>query len=187
LTGSLQLASQKSLSANASKSDDFSTQAASSNSSQQAASLATTNAAQAAEASNRASATQISASKNSASTHDVSKSNDFDTSTVASLAATKSDVSSSSAVKNTAIVDNVQGAVTLADADATNIAVDGSTINSTTNYSVTLAGSAEANAKALNIVNAAGGMVANGVNIAHSSNMNAIPTLNQTNSIAQLH
>ncbi|WP_433971079.1 hypothetical protein [Tunturiibacter lichenicola] len=75
----------------------------------------------------------------------------------------------------------------MADAAATNIAVDGSKINSTTDYSVTLAGSAEANAKALNIVNAAGGMVANGVNVAHSANMNAIPTLNQTNSITQLH
>ena len=82
---------------------------------------------------------------------------------------------------------NVEGAVNLADADATNIAVDGSTINSSSNYSVTLAGSAESNAKALNIVNAAGGMVANGVNVAHSANMNAIPTLNQTNTITQLH
>jgi len=36
-------------------------------------------------------------------------------------------------------------------------------------------------------VNAAGGMVANGVNVAHSANMNAIPTLNQTNAISQIH
>jgi hypothetical protein len=77
-------------------------------------------------------------------------------------------------------------AVSLDDATATNIAVDGSTMNATSNYSVTLAGSAEQNAKALNIVNAAGGMVANGLNIAHSSNMNAMPTLNQVNSISQV-
>jgi hypothetical protein len=89
-------------------------------------------------------------------------------------------------VKNSAVVKDVQGAVSLDDATATNIAVDGSTINATNNYSVTLAGSAEQNAKALNIVNAAGGMVANGLNIAHSANMNAMPTLNQVNSISQV-
>ena len=55
----------------------------------------------------------------------------------------------------------------------------------TNNYSVTLAGSAEQNATALNIVNSAGGMVANGVNIAHSTNLNAMPTLTQINSISQ--
>jgi hypothetical protein len=65
--------------------------------------------------------------------------------------------------------------------------VDGSTISTTNSYSMTLAGSAESNAKALNIVNAAGGMVANGVNVAHSSGMNPIPTLNQVNSISQIH
>ena len=50
-----------------------------------------------------------------------------------------------------------------------------------------LAGSAEQNATALNIVNAAGGMVANGLNIAHSTNMNTMPTLNQVNNISQVH
>jgi hypothetical protein len=64
--------------------------------------------------------------------------------------------------------------------------VDGSHITATNSYSVTLAGTAEENAKALNIVNAAGGMVANGVNIARTTNMNATPTLTQTNSISQV-
>jgi hypothetical protein len=84
------------------------------------------------------------------------------------------------------MVDNIQGAINLGSATATNIAVDGSTVNSAENYSVSLAGSAEQNAKALNIVNAAGGMVSNGLNIAHSANMNAIPTLNQVNNISQV-
>ncbi|HTF68578.1 MAG TPA: hypothetical protein VK638_38460, partial [Edaphobacter sp.] len=53
------------------------------------------------------------------------------------------------------------------------------------NDSVALAGTAEQNATALNIVNSAGGMVSNGVNIAHSANMNAIPTLNQVNVTSQ--
>jgi hypothetical protein len=92
---------------------------------------------------------------------------------------------SSSDSENKSVVKNVQGAVTLDDAAATNIAVDGSTINTSTTYAVTLAGTAEENAKALNIVNAAGGLVANGLNIAHSTNINAMPTLTQTNIISQ--
>ena len=47
------------------------------------------------------------------------------------------------------------------------------------------AGTAEQNATALNIVNAAGGMVANAVNVARTSNMNSTPTLTQSNSISQ--
>jgi hypothetical protein len=94
---------------------------------------------------------------------------------------------SNTAVKSTNVVDNVEGAVSLDNAAATNIAVDGSTITTTSTDSVTLAGNAEQNAAAVNIVNAAGGLVANGVNIAHSTNINAMPTLTQTNSISQVH
>jgi ATP-dependent protease ClpP protease subunit len=84
------------------------------------------------------------------------------------------------------VVKNVQGAVNFDDATAKNIAVDGSTISDTNNYSVILAGAAEQNATALNIVNSAGGMVSNGLNIAHSTNINAMPTLTQVNSISQV-
>ena len=80
---------------------------------------------------------------------------------------------------------NVQGAVSFEDASAQNVAVDGSTVTATNNYSVSLAGSALANATAMNIVNAAGGMVANGINVARTSNMNSTPTLTQTNNITQ--
>jgi hypothetical protein len=117
----------------------------------------------------------------------VASSDDYTTSSASSLAASASDSKSFSAVKSTAVNKDVEGAVTLDDADATNIAVDGSSISTTNSYSVTLAGSAESNAKALNIVNAAGGMVANGLNIAHSTGMNPIPTLTQVNSISQVH
>ena len=79
------------------------------------------------------------------------------------------------------------GLAATASATATNIAADNGQISTNTNDSVALAGSAEQNASALNIVNAAGGMVANGLNIAHSTNMNAMPTLNQVNSISQVH
>jgi hypothetical protein len=122
----------------------------------------------------------------SAFSHNINSSDTKSSSTVATLVASKSDSDSLTSVKNTSVIKNVQGAVTLDDAAATNIAVDGSTINTTTTYAVTLAGTAEENAKALNIVNAAGGLVANGLNIAHSTNINAIPTLTQTNSISQV-
>ncbi|MCU1247725.1 MAG: hypothetical protein JWQ49_754 [Edaphobacter sp.] len=79
------------------------------------------------------------------------------------------------------------GLAATAKATATNIAADSAKINTNTNDSVALAGSAEQNATALNIVNAAGGMVANGLNIAHSTNMNTMPTLNQVNNISQVH
>ena len=84
------------------------------------------------------------------------------------------------------MVKNVQGAVRFHSASAKNIAVDGSTVTDTNNYSVTLAGAAEQNATALNLVNAAGGMVANGLNIAHTTNLTTMPTLTQVNSISQI-
>jgi hypothetical protein len=65
--------------------------------------------------------------------------------------------------------------------------VDGSTVTTTNTYSVTLAGTAEQNAKGINLVNAAGSMVANGVNIARTTNMNSTPTLTQVNNISQIH
>jgi hypothetical protein len=126
-----------------------------------------------------------SSSNNFAAVHNVSASNSSTTSTVATLVASKSDTDSFSAIKNTSVVKNVQGAVNIDEASAKNVAVDGSTINDTNNYSVILAGAAEQNATALNIVNAAGGMVANGLNIAHSTNITSMPTLTQTNSISQ--
>jgi len=118
-------------------------------------------------------------------TSDVSKTNAFATSLVASLAATKSDTSSSTAVKSFAKTDDVEGALSIGDATATNIAVDNSSVSTNNTYSVTLAGSVEANASGLNIVNAAGGLVAGGVNVARSTMGSAIPTLTQSNSISQ--
>jgi hypothetical protein len=69
-------------------------------------------------------------------------------------------------------------------ATGTAIALDGSSAHSSTEMSVELSDMAEANAKAVNIVNAAGSLVANGVNVASSTNLNNL-TLTQTNAIAQ--
>ena len=95
-------------------------------------------------------------------------------------------MSADHSVKSSTSTNNVQGAVSFDSATAKNIAVDGSHITDTNSYSVTLAGAAEQNATALNIVNSAGGMVANGLNIAHTTNLTAMPTLTQVNSISQV-
>jgi len=115
----------------------------------------------------------------------VSASNDYSSSLAATLVASASDTKSYTAVKSKTVTHDIEGAVSFDDASAKNIAVDGSTINDTNNYSVALAGSAEQNATALNIVNAAGGMVANGLNIAHTTNITTTPTLSQVNVISQ--
>jgi hypothetical protein len=92
---------------------------------------------------------------------------------------------SSTESEATNVTKDIQGAVTIGSIDAQNIAVDGSSVSATNNYSVTLAGTAMQNASALNIVNAAGGMVANGINIGRTTNMNSTPTLTQLNNISQ--
>jgi hypothetical protein len=79
------------------------------------------------------------------------------------------------------------GPTTIANASGQNIAVDGSTISATNTDSLSLDGSAEAGATAVNLVNAVGSMVTNGVNIAYTANMNSTPSLTQTNSIVQTH
>jgi hypothetical protein len=83
-------------------------------------------------------------------------------------------------VAATATANEVEADVAAANA----IALDGSTATSSTEESVELSDSAESNAKAINIVNAAGSLVANGVNIARSTNLNNL-TLTQVNAIAQ--
>ena len=79
-----------------------------------------------------------------------------------------------------------QGAVAFDSASGKYVAVDGSTVTATNTYTVALADTAQQNAQAINIVNAAGGMVSNGVNVARTSNMNSAPTIVQSNSISQV-
>jgi hypothetical protein len=64
------------------------------------------------------------------------------------------------------------------------IALDGSRASNSVDESVELSDSAEAHAKAANIVNAAGSLVANGVNAASATNLNNI-ALAQSNVITQ--
>lgn len=64
------------------------------------------------------------------------------------------------------------------------IALDGSTATNKLDESVELSGSAESNAHAINIVNAVGSIVGNGVNVASSMNLSSV-SLNQVNVITQ--
>jgi hypothetical protein len=70
-------------------------------------------------------------------------------------------------------------------AEGNAIALDGSKATNKSEFSVELSGSAEANAKALNIVNAAGSIVGNGVNVASSNNAQNLGSLTQLNVIVQ--
>jgi ATP-dependent protease ClpP protease subunit len=128
----------------------------------------------------------LNTSSNSSTTHNVSETETNSSNSSKNLATSETESKSETETSSSHVIHNVQGAVSFTAAAAKNIAVDGSTINDTNNYSVILAGSAEQNATALNIVNSAGGMVANGLNIAHTTNLTTIPTLTQLNTISQV-
>jgi hypothetical protein len=110
-----------------------------------------------------------------------------DSATLASSTAkSKSNSSSNHTVQSLDLTYDQQGAVAFDSASGKYVAVDGSTVSATNTYTVALAGSALQNASGLNIVNAAGGMVANGVNVARTSNMNSAPVIMQSNTVSQV-
>jgi hypothetical protein len=90
-------------------------------------------------------------------------------------------------VKSSHVIETVAGATDIGSATAGNVAVDGSSINSSASSSVNLSGAAEQNAEGINIVNAANSMIANGVNISRIANVSVAPVLTQVNTISQLH
>jgi hypothetical protein len=71
----------------------------------------------------------------------------------------------------------VRAAFTLADAQAEYIVVDDSSLDVESNYGISLAGSAQADLRALNAVNAAGSAVANAVNISRTPSLSATAAL----------
>lgn len=74
---------------------------------------------------------------------------------------------------------------TLEDANAEYIVVDGSTLDAISSYSVALSGGAQANVRAVNLVNAAGSVVANAVNVSRTPTVGPSLNLNQVNTIVQ--
>lgn len=71
----------------------------------------------------------------------------------------------------------VRAPFTLEDAQAEYIVVDDSTLDVESNYGISLAGSAQADLRALNAVNAAGSAVANAVNISRTPSLSATATM----------
>jgi len=121
------------------------------------------------------------------STEDTLSATDSKSSSLAaSVSKAKSNEYSNHTVESLDLTYDKQGAVAFDSASGKYVAVDGSTVTASNIYTVALTDNALQNAQALNIVNAAGGMVANGVNIARTSNMNSAPTIYQTNSIYQV-
>ncbi len=81
----------------------------------------------------------------------------------------------------------VSAPFSMEDAKAQNIVVDGSTLTAKTDYTVFLNGNSQADAKALNLVNAAGSLITNAVNVARTPTVGPVINLNQTNLIVQQH
>lgn len=79
------------------------------------------------------------------------------------------------------------GPVSMGDAKAQYIVVDGSKLTAESAYTVFLNGTSEANAKALNLVNAAGSLISNAVNVARTPTVGPLLNLSQRNLIVQQH
>ena len=80
---------------------------------------------------------------------------------------------------------HVRAPFRLRNAQAEYIVVDESSLDVTHDYSVTLSGSAQRDARAVNLVNAGGSLVANAVNIARTPNVGPSLNLSQVNVIVQ--
>jgi hypothetical protein len=95
--------------------------------------------------------------------------------------------SSSESNKQKTYSQAVLAPVSIDDAKAEYIVVDGSTLTAKTDYTVFLNGNSQADAKALNLVNAAGSLITNAVNVARTPTVGPVINLNQNNLIVQQH
>lgn len=78
-----------------------------------------------------------------------------------------------------------QAPITMSGANAKYIVVDGSKLTANDTYGVALSDGAENDAKAINIVNASGSSVSDGVNVAYTTGTTPGLTLNQVNTVVQ--
>jgi hypothetical protein len=95
--------------------------------------------------------------------------------------------SSSESNKQETYSQAVLAPVSINDAKAEYIVVDESKLTAKTDYTVFLNGNSQADAKALNLVNAAGSLITNAVNVARTPTVGPVINLNQTNLIVQQH
>jgi hypothetical protein len=95
--------------------------------------------------------------------------------------------SSSESTKQDAYSQTSLAPISLDDTKAQYIVADGSKLTAENAYTVFLNGTSQANAKAMNLVNAAGSLISNAVNVAKTPTMGPLPSLNQSNLIVQQH
>lgn len=104
-----------------------------------------------------------------------------------SAVGSRTTTSSSEDDKQSSYSQVVQGPVSIDNANAQYIVADGSKLDVTNSYTVFLDGTAEQNAKAINLVNATASLITNAVNIARTPTAGPTLNLNQTNLIVQQH
>ena len=98
------------------------------------------------------------------------------------------DSSSSSESDTQATYDQVvHGPVSIHDAKAEYIVADESKLTAKNDYTVFLSGNSQADVRALNLVNAAGSLITNAVNVARTPTVGPVINLTQTNLIVQQH
>lgn len=95
--------------------------------------------------------------------------------------------SSSESSKQEDYSQTVHAPVSIQDAKAEYIVADESKLTAKNEYAVLLSGNSQENAKALNLVNAAGSLITNAVNVARTPTVGPVLNLNQTNVIVQQH
>ena len=98
---------------------------------------------------------------------------------------TKSASSKDNETVNSDIHHVVQGGVEVDGASGSAIVLDGSTFSNTQSYSVSLSGTTQQNARAMNLVNAAGSLVGNGVNVSRTPTVGPSLHLDQDNTVLQ--
>jgi hypothetical protein len=99
---------------------------------------------------------------------------------------TDASTSSSTGDRTEDITTTTYAPVSIASANAEYIVVDQATLDVRTDHSVTLSGAAQQNARALNLVNAAGSRITNGVNVSRTADIRSNLSLRQHNLITQL-
>lgn len=93
--------------------------------------------------------------------------------------------SSGSYANSTSEMVNSYSPFTLENAEAEYVVVDGSTLNATSSYTVALGGSAQGAVNAVNLVNSAGSVVANSVNVSRTPTVGPGLNLSQVNTVVQ--
>jgi hypothetical protein len=113
-----------------------------------------------------------------------------DTSTTTKKDSESTDSSTSSSASSSSdltVNSTIFAPLTINDAKAESIVVDGSKLDSSKTYSVSLSGTSQQNASALNLINASGSLLANAVNVSRTPTVGPNLALSQVNIVRQTH